>query len=67
MAKNNADLQPCPFCGGEGEEMSRTASILNPRNYWAIRCKVCGAIAEPAWHPIKAAENWNRRATRGGE
>lgn len=67
MAENEQTLKPCPFCGGEGEEISHTASIMNPRNYWAIRCTDCGAIAAPAWHPKGAIKNWNRRATCGGE
>lgn len=55
------ELKPCPFCGGEAEEISSHASLFNTRNCWAIRCKSCGANGGAAWHPKKAAENWNTR------
>ena len=56
------ELKPCPFCGGEAEEKSQTASLFNTRNVWYIRCKSCHSTGEPKWHPKQAIEAWNRRA-----
>lgn len=49
-------LNPCPFCGGNGEVINAIHSV-----FW-VKCNYCGATSEIATMEYKAIENWNRRA-----
>ena len=56
------DLKPCPFCGGEAEE------IEPPRKgywmgFWRIRCTGCHALMHGS-HRGMNRDAWNRRAER---
>ena len=66
-------LKPCPFCGGEAEELCK---CVNENGYkgvaYRVRCSACRAqspyMRNPrlhGWHITrsKAAEAWNRRVT----
>ena len=55
-------LKPCPFCGGETEELEP------PRRgfwmgFWRIRCTKCGAMVNGT-HRSMNIDAWNRRAER---
>ena len=51
-----AELNPCPFCGGESE-IHR--SVYNET--YRGRCKRCGAQTRPRGTKENAIEDWNRR------
>lgn len=55
----NDDLKPCPFCGGQAEEVFPDAST---RHF--IRCTNCGgkSALNLASHGGSAKNDWNRRA-----
>ena len=48
-----AELKPCPFCGGEAGFYAETV-------HW-INCKKCGAESAYYETPEEAIEAWNRR------
>ncbi|HIS39940.1 MAG TPA: Lar family restriction alleviation protein [Candidatus Aphodovivens avistercoris] len=57
-----SELEPCPFCGGEAEE------IEPPRKgywmgFWRIRCTGCHALMHGS-HRGMNRDAWNRRAER---
>lgn len=51
----DAELLPCPFCGGEAYTWGNTACE------WRVECKSCGASSLPHVTPREAAAAWNRR------
>lgn len=53
-------LPPCPFCGSQDVEMSRTES-----NWPAVGCNECGALGPCTdLHSDEAAKAWSRRAAQ---
>ena len=55
-------LKPCPFCGGEAEEVHATANkLFNPTAYYYIKCKSCDSLGKPELVPKHAAAAWNSR------
>lgn len=66
------ELKPCPFCGGEAEELyikrkKLFAKFFPPytSHFAYIRCKVCVATSGLKWTRENAIEAWNRRADNG--
>ena len=60
----NEYIKPCPFCGCERVEVSRT----NPEACW-IQCDPengCGAESQTDPTRAGAIRNWNRRAANTG-
>lgn len=53
------ELEPCPFCGGDGDFCETSV--------WWVRCDVCGADAEHHETVDGAVSNWNRRAPSARE
>lgn len=61
-------LKPCPFCGGENNEIRKT---LKGDDAYYIQCQNCGAkggvVYVKRWHDTKfiaqgqAATKWNQR------
>lgn len=69
------DMKPCPFCGGDDQELSCGESGSDPKGEWvtcAINCRDCGALgpwidllggATPREERLaEAAKEWNERA-----
>lgn len=52
------ELKPCPFCGCPDLRLWSSKWGNEPRQYYGIECKGCGAEirGRPDW-----AERWNRR------
>jgi len=62
------ELKPCPFCGGEAEEVHDVANrLFNPTAYYYIRCQSCGATGHPDLVPKHAEESWNLRTEPDNE
>jgi Lar family restriction alleviation protein len=59
-----AELQPCPFCGGNVESYQQTSKV--PDN-WVVRCDVCGAQCGPSASSAAAKYNWNTRAAASAQ
>lgn len=54
----DADLLPCPFCGGEAEAKKTDMSY----DFTLIKCQECDAQSDECIDLEDAAEAWNRRA-----
>lgn len=52
-------LWPCPFCGGEAEEVITSQNTANPK--YRIRCKVCGCQTPATVASPEHVRKWNRR------
>jgi Lar family restriction alleviation protein len=56
MNKENEELKPCPFCGGEAEIFGHTAS-------WGAICTKCGSCNRQGGKTeAEAIKKWNNRA-----
>jgi Restriction alleviation protein Lar len=56
----NADLLPCPFCGGKGIECYQRDDLGD----WKIECEGCGAVSCPdgmRYEKHLAILDWNNR------
>lgn len=54
-----AELKPCPFCGGDAEEVQHEGGC-----FWYALCNDCGAEGPPS-NQHRAGALWNRRVTAG--
>lgn len=51
-----ADLKPCPFCGGEP-----MLFFTEETGFWDVSCQACGATPYLRKADYEAVEAWNRR------
>lgn len=63
MTKEQIELEPCPFCGGE-VELEQT---IDGRMWWGIVCRntknlgSCAIHIQPSASPEAAIQRWNTR------
>ncbi len=61
------ELKPCPFCGGEVENVKTFKDRYVFYQILFFKCKKCGAVvsfdnANSSINYMNAVETWNRRA-----
>ena len=59
---SNAELKPCPFCGGEAE-VHKHYPPFGRRVIVTVRCTKCRSNSGNWGRTDKAIESWNRRMT----
>lgn len=61
--KDNTELKPCPFCGGEAECCLRHENEL--ADTYVVKCMDCGATSTPASvFKNRAIKIWNEVADK---
>lgn len=56
--ENMEKLKPCPFCGGEGEIVSRKPCKTSKTRYY-IQCKKCGCKTREFKTVFRSDNKWN--------
>ncbi|MDL2294067.1 Lar family restriction alleviation protein [Ruminococcaceae bacterium OttesenSCG-928-D13] len=56
------DAKPCPFCGSDVIAMKHG---YNRRDYFFIKCEVCGASSKAANDPEATFARWQMRKQGG--
>jgi Lar family restriction alleviation protein len=55
------EIKPCPFCGGEGENIR---DDMNELTEFYCQCKECMAKGPYAGMPVSAILLWNNRVEK---
>ena len=59
---SNAELKPCPFCGGEAKVYETNMGIDFCSSWWNVECNDCEAMMEGFGSEKIAIRVWNTRA-----
>ena len=59
---SNAELKPCPFCGGQAElQAEKIESEFTIETYYRVSCAECLCSMGEYVYANHAVEAWNRR------
>nr|DAV90354.1 MAG TPA: restriction alleviation protein [Caudoviricetes sp.] len=66
-----AKLKPCPFCGGEVDEIGGSCNFGKKIMLLKVKCRKCGTSVslKTAWNVnayLEAVEAWNRGVDKCG-
>lgn len=59
---NEAELKPCPFCGGRAQTTSYISYTPFRDKKYAVKCKICKSSSALLDDEEKAIKKWNRRS-----